>query len=297
MLIQLRRRPAVIDFGLLVYLSSIALGGGFSPSGVEAQEPSAKQAVPARAVAAFPEDRSLTDVEYIRRGVPAHDRVWSAGDLQSALKALSEIAAQDPGLLPRFDSKRSGATFGRMTAAENLELLKDRSLPLAVRMPMGIATLETTGELTKLYLDGFARNAIGGVEMVELMGIMFRSAEAVVVLVDEFLPTLPPDDPDREVRQAGLEQMKRGMGTMIAGGLTTLTEDGFSTADRIRLAGYLRETVPTIAGSLSKASQSEILRRLDDMTRDPKLKEVHPAIDELRKAVREKVEPAEQPPR
>src|SRR5262245_66468073 len=80
-------------------------------------------------------DPSLTPEEYLKAGVPAWEKPWSAEDMAAAARALSAVAEKDPRSLPRYQSERSGPLFARITAADNLDRFKDPSLPLDQRFP------------------------------------------------------------------------------------------------------------------------------------------------------------------
>ena len=80
-----------------------------------------------------PKDESLSSLEYVRRGMPDNERLWTGQDMTRAFEILSTIAQQGPQQLPRYQSKRSGATFARFTSVENLGFFRDRTIPLGVR--------------------------------------------------------------------------------------------------------------------------------------------------------------------
>ncbi len=67
-----------------------------------------------RALVEIPPDHSLVAEQYVARGLPDPAREWGAGELADALRLLDELAAEDPTLLPRFGSDRSGAVFDRI---------------------------------------------------------------------------------------------------------------------------------------------------------------------------------------
>lgn len=77
-------------------------------------------------------DESLTSEEYLRLGLPAQDRDWSAEDMAKAEKILALLARKGYRKLPRYKSQRSGEVFARLTSPQNLDTLKDRTLPLNV---------------------------------------------------------------------------------------------------------------------------------------------------------------------
>jgi hypothetical protein len=148
---------------LLVCAALSGCGDRSPRSGSIRGSPAEAQPVPNAKEHATPEDRSLTSDEYIRLGLSAHDRLWSGDDMASATKVLSGIAQRDPGQLPRYRSEHSGAVFARLTAAQNLEFYRNRSLPLDVRFPQAITYFESTNQLLKLYLAAHLKKATGDV--------------------------------------------------------------------------------------------------------------------------------------
>src|SRR4051812_13257608 len=74
-----------------------------------------------------PPDHSLPAEEYIKLGVPTHDRPWLGSDMTRAAEALSDIAKDDARKLPRHQSERSGTVFARMISVQNLEIVKNRA--------------------------------------------------------------------------------------------------------------------------------------------------------------------------
>jgi hypothetical protein len=226
-------------------------------------------------------------IEYIQLGLPAHDRLWSGDDMAKAAHVLSEVANQDAGQLPRHRSEHSGAVFSRITSTENLELFRNDTLPLDARMPQAATYLGSINKILKLYITGILKNSTSGSEIIELAGTELRMEVVILELVDEFLPTLDKNDPAYKIRMAGLEKMKRGLATTVAGTLQMLTEtETYRTSERVRLLGYLKETLPDIVPRLTDDSRSEFMIRLETMSRSDDLKELQPALGELHAAIR-----------
>jgi hypothetical protein len=106
-------------------------------------------------------------------------------------------------------------------------------------------------------------------------------------LVDEFLPTIKKDDPNYQIRMQGLDQMKRGLASVVAGGLQTLTErESYRDSELVRLAGYMQETFPRIVPSLPPGTRTETLLRLERMQEDPALKNLQPELRGLHSKVK-----------
>src|SRR5260370_856235 len=178
-------------------------------------------------------DESLTSEEYIRLGVPAFDRPWSASDMQRAWKSLTSIAQENQRHLPRHQSERSGVVFARITTTENFELFRNQSLPLQARMAQAGEYMQALNQINKLYLAALLQKAVSGSDFGELIGAEFQFIVVQLELVDQFVPTLDKNDPTYETRLKGLERIKIGLGQMVAGGLETLTQkEPFGLAER-----------------------------------------------------------------
>ena len=241
-------------------------------------------------------DRSLTLDEYIEAGVPAHDRTWSGDDMARAANILIAIAQKDGGQLPRYQSRKSGAAFKRITANDNLDLYRNRSLPLEQRMPDALNYMQSSNQILKLYLAAFNQHAVGDGELVELAGTQLRVSVVMFTLVDEFLPTLDKDDPTYPVRMDGLRRMKNGLASVVAGSLQTLTEShAYRTSELKKLVGYMEATFPDILPALPDGSRTESLVRLRSFLNDPKLQSLRPELKRLFAAVEQSVRPAKAP--
>lgn len=242
---------------------------------------------PSPADRANPDDRSLSLDEYIQSGVPASDRPWSGEDMARAADRLMALARQDQGKLPRFASKRSGELFARITARKNLDLYRNRSLPLAARLPDALKYTESLNQMAKTYLSSFLKGATGGGEVIELLGAELRLMVVLMESIDEFLPTIPKDDPNYAVRMGGLRQMKEGLATVVMGSLQTLTEkDTYRADERLKLLGYMKETIPAILPRLLPGTRKEFLQRVLGMAKDANLRELQPALDDFTEGIR-----------
>jgi hypothetical protein len=122
------------------------------------------------------------------------------------------------------------------------------------------------------------------------MGAQFRATVVVLELVDEFLPTLKKDDPKYQVRMQGLEQMKRGLASVVAGGLQTITErESYRGSELARLVGHMQETFPLIVSRLPLDVRTETLIRLEKLQADPAMKDLQPGLRELHLKVKASV--------
>ncbi|WP_166831043.1 kinetochore Spc7 family protein [Thalassoroseus pseudoceratinae] len=241
---------------------------------------SVESEIPSQAL--LSEDRSRTTAEYIDAGMPSPERTWTGNDLARAANVLSSIYQTNPQALPKFQNDKSGEVFAKLVSAENLEFHHNASLPLPQRINDAFALLQAIGQITKLYLTAHNQGYVEGSEFVEFAGFQLRTVVVISELVDEFVPTLDANDPDYGVRMQGLEQMRSGLATVVAGSLLSLTETSvYAVEDRRRMIDYLSETLPEILPRLSSANRQETLVRLKELANDPSLQDLKPELTAL----------------
>ncbi|MBX9668098.1 MAG: hypothetical protein K2X93_10790 [Candidatus Obscuribacterales bacterium] len=200
----------------------------------------------------------------------------------TASKKLAEIAEDSYEKLPRYQSKQSGEFFKRITSPENLNMLKSRTLPLDARLGQALNFMNGGGETLKVYLFGFINNKIGADEIIELMGLQLRTVVVLLELVDELTVTIKKDDPTYETRMQGLDRMKSGLATVVAGTVQSLSErQSYKTSELVRLVDYMKETFPTIVTRLAPGVQQETLVKLESLKNDPAMKDLQPGLTEL----------------
>jgi hypothetical protein len=261
--------------GFLVELEASRLFGAEERTAAEEGEAQNEDPQP-------PGDESLALSAYIEAGMPAHDRRWWGSDMARGADVLAKLAQKNAGHLPRYQSKRSGAAFARLTADENLIAYRDRSTPLEQRFPAALQHMQSSGKLLLVYLPAFQQHNVGGDELVELMGGMLRSSVVIIQLVNEVLPTLDKDDPTYPVRMEGLKAMRSGMASVVAGNLQTLTESrDYRTSELKRLIGYMCDTFPALLPEIPAGSRAETLVRLRSFAEDPKMRRLQPELGKL----------------
>jgi hypothetical protein len=248
-----------------------------NPEAVPAEPPHTRPAV---------EDHSLTIDEYLRLGMPAPDRAWSPQDYSQAATVLKSIAQKNPRELPRSGSPASGKLFERIASTENLAPLLDEKLSLDTRMPMMIGYLDGSRQVMTDYLDPATRGFVFDSEVAGLMGLMLKLGETSIGLGNKFMASVPKDDPKMSVRQEGFSKMKSGLVTTFDGAIISLSETNFyGTPARLKVCGYLRDTLPSVINEFPSNVQSEIpvrIGRLQEIESDAQMKK---ELEELRNAV------------
>jgi hypothetical protein len=244
-----------------------------------------------------PTDSSLSVADYKAAGVPAPDKKWSREELKKAATALAALAAKDPGSLPRFRSERSGEIFARLADVDLLTPLKDRSVPIAKRMPAILEIIEPGNQIFMLYIAARQRNAVADGEVVEMSGYMLRVVVVGVQLNDEFAPTLDRNDATFMTRLGGLERSKRGMATMLIGTLQIFRDtNSVGPEQRKRLLEYIRETFPPIIVALNPDQRKQILGLVDEAAAAPDQAELQPDLTKLSVQLKELAAKADSAP-
>ena len=224
--------------------------------------------------------------EYLELGFPDPGRIWSGTDLNRAAEILTSLSQEDFNKLPRYNSE-SGEIFARLIDRKNLNLSRNKSLPLEQRLSDLIAQMEATATMLQLYLTAQNRGINSTNEMVELMGSMLRISEVVLQVSDEALLSLDPSDPTYSSRMEGFEKVKSGITTIVAGGVTTLSENHiYQVPELKRMSLHLEQTLPQILPHLSEASRTETLVRLRSYNSDPKMQNLKPELTQLLSTVR-----------
>jgi hypothetical protein len=232
-------------------------------------------------------DESLQADEYVKRGMPAHDRPWIGDDLTAASRTLASIAQSGYGRLPRRDSDRSGSVFARMTSPKNLDLLRNKSLPLEMRLSQGTEYQKGMADILQLYGSAVVKNQIPAADALEVLASQFHVAILMFELADEMLSTIEPNDASRTGVVAGLEQMKQGLALIVMGGMSAFNErDVYTSAELMRLIEAMKATFPRLVPRLSSLSKQEALRRLETLLSDPAAEDLHPGLKEVHSNVK-----------
>lgn len=226
------------------------------------------------------EDRSLEAIDYVQSGLPAPDRSWSGSDMAKAADVFAEIASDDAGKLPRYDSDRSGEVFARMLDKTNLEHYGDPSLPVEQRLRDCGIYIHASNEIAELYLESHRQGDSEGSEFIEMMGSQLRVAVVLLRLADEVQQRFGESDSAALTQVTG--KAKAAAAGMFAGSLEMLPEgQTYQTSVLKRLIRCLQETAPEILPRLSAEVQTETLNRLRTFANNPAMQNLNPELAEF----------------
>jgi hypothetical protein len=227
-------------------------------------------------------DKSLSVAEYVRLGMPSPDKVWSESEMRSAKKVIDSLATENPSQLPRYDSERSGSVFARITARDNSEIYRDRSIPIQTRLSRFGDYREDLSSIWKKYTFALGGSHVDDIDHVELTGAVLRAIVLGDDQADEFLATFEKTDPTYPVRLDGLTKMRRSYGTILNGALVMLAStDKCRPFASARLLSHLQESAPVLLSRLAPEIRSQLIDRLKRIQSDPSRKELHPEIDDF----------------
>jgi hypothetical protein len=221
-------------------------------------------------------DHSLASAAYIRKGLPANDRVWDGGDYLQAAKVLRELAGVDATQLPRYGSAISGAVFARIVSPDNFKVYDNELLDPQQKFKAVNALLQGVGEITIIYSSATTKVVIFDTELIELMRFILELCADDTRLFKTFTATLPTNQ-NLESRAKSEEQMRQGMARVVVGCLEALaSRESYRSSDLERLAQTLDTTVPVIHAFLLPGAQQEVSVRLQKMIEEepnPRIKD------------------------
>ena len=265
----MRTRAWFVALAAVVALAATGLAG-------ESRE--AKPEAPLR------NDGSLTPEEYAKLGIPSPESAWTGGDYIRACRALVNLASRRPDLLPRWRSEKSGKLFGRMVSLENLKPARDAKAALNPRLQLAGTCMVAFGSTLITYGKANTETGLYGDEIVEMIGFGLR----VAALTMELFGEIPPDTFRRGSaarRNAKvLKQTIKGL-TEVVDGAVTACGDGktYTLSARLRLAGYLKETLPRLLPRLPEGNRKEIRARIEGLLRQAKDSKLRALAGELKK--------------
>jgi hypothetical protein len=219
-------------------------------------------------------------VDYLALGVPAANREWSPFDFDHAVRALAKLP---PESLPRFEI--SGGVFERMVAHDNLNLIRNTTLPVSQRMGAAAGYSQGVNSLLKLYALHPYQSGDLKEEALALMDMTMNCAASMLPLADEFMASLPPAE-QTPVRKESLKNITSGMEQTFSGAIVCLGESHIWTEQqRVKLAQSLERSVASAWPFLTDDFKKEVPIRLKerfDATSENSLKD---AISKLRETI------------
>lgn len=228
-------------------------------------------------------DHSLSSADYAQSGMPVADRPWTPAEYDAAVRALTPVAARDPGQLPRFASARSGAVFDRFCSLDNLAALQDPALPPVQRLAVGSDYLRGTLGLLRLYYQATVATHGYATELVSLLGLTLRLSTLLAEVGNQ---VAAPDEASLALYQQGKVQMTAGFGNVAEGCLQSVAErELYGEPDRLRLAQFLQADLPRLFPFLPPQSRKLLPARIKRMAGEEPSGAVRGALEALHAAL------------
>lgn len=238
-----------------------------------------------------PADLSLTVQEYEKLGVPTVERLWNSGDLAKAAKVLAQIARDDAAELPRYGSPKSGKVFARITSDENLDQIRAKAIPAAIRMGFALQFMQACSSVSKSYASGMLRQKTGGDEAAELVGLNLRIAVVMSGIVEEFMTTLDKKDSTYSTRLSGLKQMKAGMSTILQSAIMQASEPKALKPETLdRLLKAFDTTFPALFKAVPPSVRKETLAKLRELSEKPEYASHRTLLDPILEKLSQTIE-------
>jgi hypothetical protein len=218
---------------------------------------------------------------YTSAKLPALSREWHAADY-SAVAAAIEAGTIS---LPTFSQESGAAILKRITATENLALVRNGKVPIGSRLQEMVTFGPPLQSLLRAYLTAAGRGEKVNAELAALLGFQLHLTAAQSRVVDEFIPTIPRDD-KYAVRMDGVRLMRSGMTNVFLGATTSLTESHFYSADDISLMlEAMADTLPALKHQFAPDFRAELRDKLkeqrDGTTRSVDLQNLDRLLTEL----------------
>jgi hypothetical protein len=237
----------------------------------------------ARGVGAEPSpspDRSLTEKEYVDRGMPSMEEPWTCTNMETVAKVLAAIGKEHPEQLPRIRSKKSGKVFARLADTQSIDQLVKQAAEKDLR-----EAAQRLGHLLGIcdaYAIGLAKRAEGAEEFCELYGALVHSFVRVAPLADRRHP-----DVSAERRLKLQQRIGENVTKFFMNGVLLAVDNEFRLSDslRVRLLNHLIRDFPTVASRVSIRDRAKILSKVNQGLADPDMKPLHPALADLAQQV------------
>lgn len=206
---------------------------------------------------------SSPGIDYQAIGFPKADRLWAPADYQTALRAMKGLSIDQ---YPSNSNPASSPVIHSLTNLDNLAPFLDRTVPLDQRLLPCVDLIDAANAITAMYAGAQRRNPRIADDYLQMQGFVLHGVVAELSLLDEFVPTLDPQDPSYAIRMEGLEKMRAGMTQILTGALLVMGDrNRFSSNARAQFAVSLSSTFPTIAAQLparTKTRFEDTIRRI-----------------------------------
>lgn len=207
----------------------------------------------------------------------AADHTWTFAEVQTTASALSTM----PGAaLPRLTAPSGAQLLEHLADPAVLAPCADQATPVVIRLQQCLGQMSAMTEILRAYGTAQQSDVSYSEETILMLGALLRTSAVMLVIMEEFIPTLDQNDPSYANRMRGAEQARRGCAGIVRGALTTLTTDRrlYSDAGSERFARILAESYPTLSRAATPEQKAEYDRQLAQIARTDRSPGVRAAL-------------------
>jgi hypothetical protein len=224
-------------------------------------------------------DESQTPAQAVEHGAPSIDKAWLPTDYVAFDAYLARLPSHR---YPRVGSSRSSPLFMKVIESAEQPILAKKDIHLNSRMELGLQMQQAANSTLKRYAWAHSAGTDYSKELAHLLGLSLAMTRQLLLLVDEFIPTIDPDDGKYEVRMQGLEKVKRAMPMQLDGVVLSMKEANvYSDMDRRIIAKYLVAEAPGILDRMEQSIRREFqvkIKELESSETDPVAKQLLVAL-------------------
>lgn len=187
--------------------------------------------------------------------LPALSRQWHGTDYEVVVGKI----ARGEMPLPRLSSPESAELFARLVSEDNLDLQKNKSLPVTARMSDFTTMAGAHGQLLMLYLREKPQDVSG--ELAALMSYMLRVSASGADMMSELLPVIPRDE-QFDARMQALDKFKSGMADVLVGSELAAADPIMSASQKSQLFDAMARSIDAVKPYLAPDVKRELLGKL-----------------------------------
>ncbi len=243
----------VVSIIVLSLLSIITLSACSSSSEEHAETLADSTSAAAAAPLGFP------DSVWAEKGIPDPNKHWQSEDFNITYAVLKKEQRSGSGYLPRMTPEAGAKTFARITSFHNLDILEADSLDPQQRLLAGTELIMPYTQIYMLYLNKLERDQSYAPELIEMMASILHLEEEFMMVVREYISTVPVENRESEQFQKGITQIEEGITQTVSGVIGVLRDkDTFTQAQLEKLANTLRNTGSELLANLDKPYRQEL---------------------------------------
>lgn len=198
------------------------------------------------------------------RDFPSVERSWKTSDYERFGTALEKTKIAK---WPRWKKDETGSHVAKFLELEPMDGCVDTSADPEDRFVVCLDMMQAVTNSYQQYALHFMSSGDLDDETMVLAGALLKVAAAINAAGDDFLATIPADDPTLPVRLEGLDMMKRGQVQMVEGAIMMLeSRVSEKSGASLVLAQDLAATLPVILTFMSETTQSRLKEKMQKLT-------------------------------